>query len=74
MAKTSRALGSTGDFESIIQGDVDAESTWERLNSQYSQIGELQNEEFRGVSVVEVLTDIRELALGVLLEVWDELS
>jgi hypothetical protein len=72
-AKTSWALGSTGDFETIIQEDVDGESTWERLSSQNSQVGELQGEKFRRVSLVKVWTDIRELALGILLDVWRKL-
>jgi hypothetical protein len=70
-AQTSCALGSIGDFETIIQGEVDGESARERWSSQYSQVvGELQGEKLRRVSLVEVMTDIRELDLGILLDVW----
>lgn len=69
-AKTSWALGSTGDFETFIHREVDVESARERPNSQYSQDGELQGEKFRRVSLVKISTDIRELDLDILVDVW----
>jgi hypothetical protein len=56
-AQTSWALCETGNFETIIQGDVDGVLCSERLYSQYSQVGELQGEKFRSVSLMNDLID-----------------
>jgi hypothetical protein len=56
-AQVSWALGETGDFETIIQGDVDGVLSSEMLYSQYSQVGELQGEKFESVSLIEELID-----------------
>ena len=53
----SWALGETGDFETIIQGDDDGVLSSERLYSQNSQVGELQGEKLRSVSLTIDLTD-----------------